>query len=180
MKLYHCHPERSRGGLWDFSTVVEMTNSPRSARRIKQISHYLYKLNIPPCCSCAEMVGKRRDNVAYSNATPAFAKQRRNTQLFRGTFFASFLWWQRNEEKAFWFEASMPLRGKPRTQVRLNPLSCEFMVRFWLPKNEHKNLTTIPARDSFLFLNRRGREVTQSFLWLVMLSVVQKHLSSMA
>ncbi len=29
----------------------------------------------PPCYSCAEMVGKRRDKAAYSNAAPAFAKQ---------------------------------------------------------------------------------------------------------
>ncbi len=49
----------------------------------------------------------------------------------------------------------MPLKGKPHTQVRLNPLSCGFLVRFegelrskrgspggWLPKIHkvnHKN-----------------------------------------
>ena len=34
----------------------------------------------------------------------------------------------------------MPLRGKPRTQVRLNPLSCEFMLRFFGGKEMKKNI----------------------------------------
>ncbi len=34
----------------------------------------------------------------------------------------------------------MPLRSKPRTQVRLNPLSCGFMLRFFGGKEMKKKL----------------------------------------
>ena len=56
----------------------------------------------------------------------------------------------------------MPLRGKPRTKVRLNPLSCGFMVRFegewrsqrdspggWLSKNEQMILSHYPQEADY-------------------------------
>ena len=49
----------------------------------------------PPCYSCAEVVGKRRDETECSNSAPAFAKQRRNTQLFGATFLVRFLFVQK-------------------------------------------------------------------------------------
>ncbi len=84
-------------------------NEPRSTRRNEAVGSHLCKLSISlPCYSCAEMIGKRRDKAEYSNSAPVFAKQRRNTQLFRGRFLVRF-WLRKNEQRIFTVEVKLGL-----------------------------------------------------------------------
>ncbi len=75
---FYVTPNEAEGSL-RFLDKLEMTRQ----KQLQPLS--------PPCYSCAEMVGKKRDKAEYSNSAPAFANYRRNTQLFRGQFFGSFL-----------------------------------------------------------------------------------------